>query len=295
MIQVGDYILYPAFFVLCFGIFMAINIGIVVFIKVKENGGLKTNSKSLYKYFVITKWQKKNIPVYLKEYRSKFELTDDEDKCCDLFLEYLDESKYWNVDELNELRPNLAKKISIIMYFMIKEAYLNKEKDKAILLIHAFDFINGGMEQESYGKVYEWISEDVDMYRNHKEMSDEEARLLFLYISAVSDTMGFIDPDLEKIPEDVAVEDFCKRIKQSEYEDTMEALGLTVDVRNLKGPEVDVIVKSLLNNLYLMLSGIAEEDEIEYVDELRRYPIRALAAILDGGLYSDIIDSIEYN
>lgn len=298
MVQIGDYIIYPAFFILLIVIFVLL----LVVIAIKNIVAEKKQEKTFYQFYKITKWQRKHLIEYMSEYLREHDVYETHEKVINQLQKYMDESKFWNVDELLEIDKGLVMYVSAILFEVAKENYIRDDIDGAVLILNAFDFINGGMEDEDTvlsGQQYQWIGSDIVEMRNSSEMTDEEARTLFIYDSAVIDLYDMIDPDLGKIPERAVAEEFCKRLTQSEIEDALDDIETVIDILALTDKSRDIIIKALFNKCSFLMGEIFgstdENNKADYMDEYRRYTMRALAAAIDNQLYSDVIESISFD
>ena len=147
-----------------------------------------------------------------------------------------------------------------------------------------------------YDGPYPWIGEDIPEMRNHQDMTDEEARTVYIYESAVEDLYSYVDDDLDKIPEKSDVLDFCKRLSKQDIQNASGDLCSIIDILEINTKTRDVVAKALFNSISTLLGSVFDDedsDNVKYMDEYRRYQIRALAAVIDNQLYSDVVDSID--
>ena len=292
MIKIGNYIIYPAFFILIGVIFLLI----LVFVAMKNILENKKQENSINRYYEITRWQKTSLIKYLNEYIEKNNLNEYFIDLVKMFSQYAKSNKYWNLDELLDLKENLLVYITLMIFEISKDKYSEGNIDVAILCLHTIDFINGGMDNPDYYKGdYPWFGDDVPEQRNSDEMSEEEVKTLHVYTSAVSNLYALVDEDLEKIPENVPVLDFCKKLSTADFIDAAEDLYSIIDIQDLKEETRDVVAKSLFNDISILINSVFDKDEenfVQYLDEYRRYQVRALASAIDGQLYSDVIATI---
>lgn len=298
-VRIGNYIIYPAFFILIFAIFISIMIIMLAIHFIKERKEEHANDDS----FKITEWQRKYVIRLCRDYMRDNEVSDEYEESINKLEKFILESTYWNLDELLEIDKNLVKNASLVLFFAAQDSYLLQQEDDAVLLLHTIDMMNGGPDNPDYfGGDYPWIGDEVQEMKNHKDMTDEEARTLYMWFSAVGDIASFVDEDLGKIPEASSAPQYCKRISQEEMETCAQDLLEIVDIRALKPENRDIVCKAMFCNILIMLNGIfmnrKEEDnnteeEILYIDEFRRYSIRSLTAAIDNQLYSDVIASID--
>jgi len=297
-IRVGDYIIYPAFFVLLFALLILIAVVVFVVNLLRE----RKEEHSADDNYKITEWQRKHVVRLCRDYIKDNNMSEYEDNINRL-ERYILDSTYWNLDEMLDIDDNIIKESTIVMFLAAQDSYLLKQYDDAVLLLNTIDIMNGGPDNPEYmGGEYPWIGEDIPEMRNHQDMTEEEVRTLHLYFSSIADLLSFVDKDLGKIPEDSPAPDYCKRITQKDMEECAGDLISIVDIRAIKPENREVLCKALFLNVSITLSGIfmgeekvldEEGKEIRYVDEYRRYSIRALASAIDGQLYSDVIDSID--
>ena len=282
-----DYIIYPAFFILLFAIFILFLVLLVIKNVLKE----KKQENNVNKNYEITNWQKKYLGSLIENYLESKNYMDKYGYVLDLFNDYVSENKYWNVDELIELDNKFVQIITLLLFEISKGEYLNNHYDNSVLILHSMDFINGGMDNPDYfGGNYPWIGDDIPEMKNHADMTDEETRTIYMYYSAVESIFCLVDEDLEKIPENANVLDFCKRFSMHQIDSALIDISSVIDIKSLKKETRDIIAKSLFNNISFLLGEIFgdknEESYSQYVDEYRRYSIRALASAIDNQLYS---------
>lgn len=289
-VRVGDYIIYPATFVLIF-IVMVVIMLIVFFInRHKEKKMEKMNDDC----FRITQWQRKHVGRLCKDYVKDNEMGPFEDSIKKLD-DFILNSTYWNPEEMLEIDKELIKNATYIMFFVAQESFELKQFDDAVLMLHAIDIMNGGPDNPDYFEgEYPWIGDEVPELKNSDEMSEEEMRTMHLYASALEDLVSFVDEDLGKIPESVSVPEFCKRLSLTDMNEAREDVYSAIDIHALQDETRDVIAKALFNSVSItwgeVLDGTGQADSI---DEYRRYPLRALAAAIDNQMYSEVIDSID--
>lgn len=292
-VRIGNYIFYPAFFILIFGLFILLLITIAI-VNILNN---KKQENTINKQYEITTWQRKHLCRLMTEYVEDNNLKN---ACLDIISElrkYINDNKYWNLDELLEIDENLVQYSTLLLFEIAQQEYIDNHMDNAVLILHTIDFINGGMDNPVYfDGPYPWIGEDIPEMRNHQDMTDEEARTVYLYESAIEELYSYVDEDLEKIPEKSNVLDFCKRLSKQDIQNASGDLCSIIDILEINAKTRDVVAKALFNNISSLLGSIFDKDDedcVKYVDEYRRYQIRALAAIIDNQLYSDVVASID--
>ena len=293
MIRIGNYIFYPAFFILIGVIFIGVLVTIAL-INILNN---KKQENNINEQYEITTWQRKHLCRLMMEY---VEDNDLKNAFLDIISElrkYINDNKYWNLDELLEIDDNIVKYTTLLLFEIAKQEYIDNHNDNAVLILNTIDFINGGMDNpDYYDGPYPWIGEDIPEMRNHQDMTDEEARTVYIYESAVEDLYSYVDDDLDKIPEKSDVLDFCKRLSKQDMQNASGDLCSIIDILEINTKTRDVVAKALFNSISTLLGSVFDDedsDNVKYIDEYRRYQIRALAAVIDNQLYSDVVASID--
>lgn len=295
-VKIGNsaYILYPAFFIAIFCVIFLIIISLVLRNVIKE----RKQEKKVDEKYKITKWQKKYLLNLIDSYLEENNLHEFYDKYALELDDYMRENKYWNLDELLEIEiPDFVAYITLLLFEVAQTEFLSNRYDNAVLVLHSIDFINGGLDNPDFFEgEYPYIGEDIPEMKNHPDMTEEEARTLYLFESSIEELYSFVDPDIEKIPEDAMVLDFCKRISMKEMEDASGDICSVIDIAEVNTKSRTIAAKALFNHISILLGSVLapeSEDYAKYVDEYRRYSIRALASAIDNQLYSDIIESID--
>lgn len=293
MIRIGNYIFYPAFFILIGAMFVALLI-VIALVNILNN---KKQENNINEHYEITTWQRKHLCRLMTEYIEDNDLKNAFLDTISKLRKYINDNKYWNLDELLEIDDNIVKYTTLLLFEIAKQEYLDNHNDNAVLILNAIDFINGGMDNpDYYDGPYPWIGEDIPEMRNHQDMTDEEARTVYIYESAVEDLYSYVDDDLDKIPEKSDVLDFCKRLSKQDIQNASGDLCSIIDILEINTRTRDVVAKALFNSISTLLGSVFDDedsDNVKYMDEYRRYQIRALAAVIDNQLYSDVVDSID--
>ena len=292
-IRIGNYIFYPAFFITVIAVIIII-IAVLIIKNIMKN---KKQENSINKNYEITIWQRQHLIQLMNEYIKDNNI---DATTLDIVSElniYMKNSKYWNMDEIIEINEDIIPYSTLILFQIAINKYSDNNMNDAVLILHALDFINGGMDNPDYYEgEYPWIGEDIPELRNHKDMTEEEARTIYLYASAIEDILRLVDSDIGKIPENLDVLSFCKRLSQKDIENASGDIGSVIDFLEINQKTRDIAAKALFNNIIILLGDIFDKDSKNYeknIDEYRRYTLRALATAIDGQLYSDIIKSIE--
>lgn len=293
MIRIGNYIFYPAFFILIGVIFVGLLV-VIALVNILNN---KKQENNINEHYEITTWQRKHLCRLMTEYIEDNDLKNAFLDTISELRKYINDNKYWNLDELLEIDDNIVKYTTLLLFEIAKQEYVDNHNDNAVLILNAIDFINGGMDNpDYYDGPYPWIGEDIPEMRNHQDMTDEEARTVYIYESAVEDLYSYVDDDLDKIPEKSDVLDFCKRLSKQDIQNASGDLCSIIDILEINTKTRDVVAKALFNSISTLLGSVFDDedsDNVKYMDEYRRYQIRALAAVIDNQLYSDVVDSID--
>lgn len=282
-IQIGGYLLYLPFFIAIIFVPIIITV-IVVLIINKKYDKLNKNLD------VITQYQKTKLDEILdKEIENTPEATEAYHELIRQIQGYIRHKRFWDPQELLDMHENSLLLLTTVIFEKIKEDVKNNNKNEAVLLCHALDFINCGVSYE--GKEMEWIGDEIECTKNHEDMSDNEGRLFKLCLSTVERLWEFVDADLEKIPESISeIDPTLKTYKAFDFETAYDDLSECVDFRNLKPETFDICARGLV---YILDDIISELDK-QYLPYYQVYYVRALACCLDKQLYDAIVESIEY-
>lgn len=291
-IPIGDnmYLIYPPALILFFIVFFAIA-GSVAVVNILKN---KKKENTAYKYYEITDWQRNKLMPLVKRHNK---IEDAYRGDVEWIQSYINKNKYWNIEEILEDAPS-SKTVMVMSIYMLEAAigeYSLEHFNNAVLILHAVDFLNGGMDGDIYDGDYQWIGDEIDSLKNHTDMTDEEARTLYLYASAVINLIDLCDEDLEKIPDEIDVEPFCKTLSLTDMELAADELDQVVDIHNegISDETRDVVSRGLFNNISILLAEILDDDDVKFMDEYRRYTLRALVACIDKQPYSEFIETVE--
>lgn len=281
-IEIGGYVFYPSFWIAVVVVPAIIVLVVILLINFK----FKKKEKS---YNSITSWQRNKIDELLDDEMEDMEDADDEYKDIVRNIQgYVRRRKFWDVDELLEIDDDAVIVLSSIVYDeIVRDVRKNKFND-AVLLLHAFDYINGGVH--FIGNQMDWIGDEVEEYKNDLKMSDYEARLLKIFCSSIDMMCEKIDYDIDKIPETVDVDPMLKTYSAVDFEKASDEIFSCIDMRNLGKETLDITARCLTEHM----RWIINETTKKVIPEWQLYYIRALACALDKQLYPDILNSIDF-
>lgn len=280
--RIGDYIIYPPFFIAAIVVPIVIAVIIILII----NKRLDKKNKELD---LITRWQKEHIPKLLEnEYNNYPDAKESYKKLLKELQGYIRHHRYWDPDDLIDFNEQAVLVLTTIIFEQIKEDVRKNKKNEAVLLCHTLDFINCGVEY--YGKELEWIGDEIVSSKNHEDMSDNEGRLFKILLSNVEKIHAYVDPDLEKIPETIDVDPILKTYVDFDFDVAYDDLQSAIDFRALKDETYDIAARATTE----LLDDIITELDKNYLPYYQVYYVRALACCLDKQLYDKILTSIEY-
>ena len=282
--RIGDYIINPILIAAI--IIIPVIIAIIVILIINK----KQDKKNL-ELNLITKYQKNKLVDILDE---EIDTTPDAVEGYHQMLRnlqgYIRRKRYWDPQEImSEIDEDALIFLTTIVFERIKFDVEKNKKNEAVLLCHALDFINCGVEYE--GNEVEWIGDEIECKKNHKDMSDNEGRLFSILMTTIERLWELVDEDLEKIPEEVeGIDPTLKTYKDFDFEEAYIDVQNCVDFRNLKPETIDILARGLV---YVM-DEIIEVLDKKYLPYYQVYYLRALASCLDKQLYDKILTSIEY-
>ena len=289
MIEVGGYRIYWPVFAL-----FTILIGVLVgFILLKLVRNLHKLNKKMN---TISSWQKYNIITLLEERLEDVLANNDfskeeKDYFSNVFnglIGYIRRHRYWDVNEILEIDEKAIQVLDEVIFDKIKECVAKNQKNTAVLYCHAFDFANGGPVYTN-SKILNWIGDDVEEHKNDLRMSPYEARCFSVMLSAVGDVFDLLDEDLDKIPEDIEVDNILRTYNSLDFEYAIEDLSTCNDIKNLKTETIDIAARSLLCIFDMYVHSFNGSTLPSY----RLYTVRCLACCLDNCLYDEVLDSID--
>lgn len=280
MITIGGYRIYWPVFVVIFLLIAAIAVFIVVHNKKKKN------QKSQAELKIITTWQKKFLYQLFSSYEDG--ATDAERKAISNLKGYLNHHYVWNADEVAALGEKTLEFLDYLLFVQIQKFVNINDKNQAVLCLHLFDMVNGG--PEFIGNTMDWIQDDIDEQKNDLRMDVYEARLFELVSSAIEEVSRYVDPELEKIPEEA--EDFDSVLKTYTKYDFSVALQDSMscnDFKNLSPETYDIAARAFVREIQKCIVSFTGDR----FPQFRLYYIRALACCLDKEPYDEILDTIE--
>ena len=281
--RIGDYIIYPPVFFLAIAI--PIILAIIIILLVNRRQDKKNKELNL-----ITKWQKTRlIEILDDEIKATPNSSEEYHTTINKLQGYIRHNRYWDYEDLLDFDENSIILLTTILFEKIKADVEANKNNEAVLLCHALDFINCGVEYE--GKYIEWIGDEISSDKNHDQMTDNEGRLFHICLSAVEKIMALIDPDLDKIPEiNYDVDPVLKTYVGYDFEKAYEDLQEAIDFRNLQPETFDICARALVYELHMIIKDL----EKMYLPYYQVYFLRALACCLDRQLYDKILTSIDY-
>ena len=277
-IELFGYYLYPAFFITVIGVPVLVTLLIIFLRRFKER-------KQVYSTSIITTWEKKHIPELLNK---EIDESDSEEysEIINNLKEYVQTCDYWNTDELLEINKDSIIILTSILFDEVKEKHASNP-DKSVLLLHAIDNINGGIDYEM-GKNF--MEEDMSQLNNHEKMGVDEAKVLSLCETALNRVISeYVDLDSQKIP---IVTEAISELIGVEREDLGSALRDVlhcIDFTELKESTFDMLELALID----MIDKIIESHQEDYFDQYYLSCFRTLACVIDRQLYNDILKTIE--
>lgn len=282
--RIGDYVIHFPLIaaIIIIPVFIAL---IVIFIinKKQDKRNLELN--------LITKYQKnKLVEILEEEINSSPNALEWYHPMLRNLQGYIRRKRYWDPQEImDEIHEEALIYLTIIVFDRIRLDVEVNKKNEAVLLCHALDFINCGLEYT--GNIVEWIGDEIECQKNHKDMSDNEGRLFSILSSTLEKLWDLIDEDLEKIPEEVeGIDPILKTYKDYDFEEAYSDVHSCVDFRNLKPETFDILARGLVFTIDELLDVLDKK----YLPYYQVYYVRALASCLDRQLYDKILTSIEY-
>ncbi len=246
------------------------------------------SSKRGDKFYKITKWQKEEINKILEKEIIPGETSEEYENAIRQCQAYVTRQKVWDYELLQETYEYAPNLITTILSEELEARIEKKNIDYAILLCHAIDFVNCGVS--TFGRKPLWIKDDIAELKNHKDMDENEARVLSITENILLQTAKLIDPDLDKIPEYLRINDVLKTYSEYDFEIAITEIRQCIDYRNLKRETRDLVSRCLMAHI----KDIIKNFEEDILPEHQVYYFRALACSLDGELYDTILDTIEY-
>lgn len=285
MVEMFGYRFYPAFFILVGFIIIALILGgILLFKFLNKKKGNSVEKIRVTEY--ISVWQKKHLPVIIDKEIS----ATDNDEYINILTNaknYIANGDKWNKDDLLEINDSLVLILSDLFLEESLQSYRNSENDKAVLLLHSIDCLNGTIESLNGRK--EWITNDVDKATNLIHMSEQEQRLMYICFDAVNSISALIDEKTGKIPGFAGVIDDLKRFTSVNFQDAKEAISECKSFTFITEYNRELIIYSL----FQAVLNIMENVKLSTYREFEIFTFRVLACMIDNQTYDDIINTIE--
>lgn len=294
--QIGEYLIYPALIILVLLIIVVITILFVAFMAVNKSS-TKKNIRHIYH---ITKWQKQELANSI-DYAYEIKDTDSElksvcletDEYIDDFIDYVNNNKYWNIDDLFQINESLPINISYLLLQDVKASCFDPalyDIDRAVLLLHSIDLINGGADMD--GKKYLWMDESIEEAIGDSKSSNEN-RMRTIFFMALDNVAEYFreeeGEDGEKVFGDISADApyYVRDFTYSDYESAYDDLASKTKIKDLTEDTKKMITAGLIDAL------------IEYtycnttsIDKLTLCTLRSLACLLDNNDYDVILKSL---
>lgn len=288
MIEAFGYRFYPAFFILVGFIIILLTVGGIFLFKFlgKKKDNDNNNAEKIKVTQYISSWQKKHLPVIIDKELS----SSDSEEYSDILIsakKYIADNNLWNKDKLLAINESLILILSDLFLEESLSAFRDGDKDKAVLLIHSIDCINGTIECLNGRK--EWITNDADKATNLVHMSEQEQRLMYIAFDAVSSVSALVDEKTGKIPGFSGVINDLKQFTSARFMDTKEAISECKSFTFISDYNKEVIIYSLFQSVL----NIMEDVSLSYYREFEMFTFRVLACMIDNQTYDDIIATIE--
>lgn len=288
-IQIGDYLIYPALILLLIFIIVIVTLFFIGFMAVSKSSA-KKSKRNIY---TITSWQRNNLEDSLDYANDCRELDSDVDQTYSdyeefipEFIQYIKSHKYWNIDELKAINSSLPIKISYLLMQDVIASCFNEELedvDRAILLLHTIDMINGGAEMD--GKKYLWMDNEIEETMG-TGMTPEESRMKTIFFWALDGIAEYFDED-GNITDDSAPS-YIEKYTENDYEKAYGNLASKIKITDIDADTKEMIAAGLIDSLSdYMLCNQGE------IDRITLCSIRSLACLLDGNDYSEILNSLK--
>lgn len=277
-IELFGYYFYPAFFITLIGVPLLIVLTIILIRRLKERRQVYSTSR-------ITSWEKKYIPVILKKEKREAQ-NEHYEKTLEGLIEYVEECTYWNTDELLEIDIDAIIILTSVLFDEIKKEH-TEDPDKCILLLHAIDNLNGGIDYE-LGK--HWMADDMTQLNNHEKMGIDEAKVLALCESSVERTINeYVDLDSNKIPLITNAYSEMIGLTREDFGSALRDIDHCVDFTDMKEATYNILELTMID----LLDKIITTQENDFFDGYYLSYFRTLACIIDRQLYDDILKTIE--
>lgn len=283
-IEIAGYRFYPAFLLLLALIPILVFLSVFLIRKfriIKEKRQVYSTSK-------ITTFEKKYIPQLLD-----YEIKDAEDDGDNDYAASIEDIKdfvikctYWNNDELLAINQDSILILTSILFDDIKANY-TRNPDRAVLLLHSIDNINGGMD---FSENSDWMPEDMPAIENSDKMEKNEARALELAKTSLNRAVqNYLNDDTDEIPITSNAFESLRGVSGSRLVAALEDIITTDSFYNLKDDTYEILSGSLIDQIDQLIS----EETNDYFDEYYLAYFRLLASLIDRQTYNEILKTIE--
>ena len=282
MVTIGGYRIYwPVFLVL-----ILLIAGIVVFIVLQSKK--KNQKKTQMEIKTITAWQKKFLNQVFDEYEANTQAEEAEKQAISRLKGYMRHHYFWDADEVSELGDKTLQFLDYLLFLKIKEFVGTNNKNDAVLCLHLFDMVNGGPVFK--GAVMDWLQDDLDEQKNDLRMDAYEARLLEIVASVITEIAGFVDEEIDKIPEDVeGIDEILKTYNKYDFATALQDSIKCNDFKSLAPETYDIAARGLVREIQKCIVSFSGDRFPQH----RLYYIRCLACCLDKEPYDEVLDTID--
>ncbi len=248
--------------------------------------------KGVYK---ITQWQKRNLPISLNYVSKEIDngqarqYCEDHTGTIEKFLLFLSRQSVWNTRSLENKVGSDADYVLSRMFFYDIESCLTEyvdETEKALLLCHSVDMLNGG--PESHKKKIKWMYEGMAAEAD-QGVSIEENQVKMIYENALELMYSQFEENSDEINPFYNIPFYVKELDKMSIEEAMTDLLSSPGIFEINRETKDIIIRGLLFMLRESFNGDSES-----LDTTQIVCFRCIAVILDNRLYDKIIYSIKY-
>lgn len=280
-IDLFGYRIYWTVFALILIIFAIVFILIRLFLYRKE-------AKAVYKYSIITDWQKKNIPDILRKRLDDF--TEEEQDNILRLCNYIENNHYWNDEEILEINEHLVIDASFLLLNEISDLMVKglsvENKNRIVLLLTTIDFMNGSLDFSS-GKIDNWMDESLsDGGASNKDKNVQ--RVIELLYSSVDRAGKYVDTLLDRVSYETDAFLPLKGISVDEMGDAIFEIVDKNDVKKVENRYLEIAALCLFDQINELLKNYNENTINNYYASY----LRAIAVSLDKNYYPQIIDTI---
>ena len=241
--------------------------------------------RQVYSTSKITSWEKKYIPTILQKEKREAE-NEYYEEILEGLIEYIKDCTYWNTDELLEIDVDAIIILTSVLFDEIKKDHI-EDPDKCVLLLHAIDNINGGID---YDMGHNWMANDMAQLNNHEKMGSDEAKVLALCESSVDRTINeYVDLDSNKIPLITKAYHEMIGLTREDFGSALRDIEHCIDFTDMKEATYNILELTMID----LIDKIITTQEKDYFDEYYLSYFRTLACIIDRQLYDDILKTLE--